>query len=118
MSKQDFAVLSLTEPGIKTLPVEEVMSRYKESGTFGLLEPRMAAMLAAVAGRLDVVRHCVETRGVSVNTITAEEKVLIDNTWSDGESESKALLRSTPLLAALSQPLENIDVYLLSMLKK
>lgn len=52
---------------MKTLPMEEVMSRCKGDGPRGLIDLRLPVTYAAVAGRLDVVRHCIEKRDVPVN---------------------------------------------------
>ena len=76
---------------------------------------RLIAIRAALAGRLDLVRYFIESRGVPVNAITREEMPAIETTHNMGV---KVALLSTPLIGALDFQQEKVANYLLARMKK
>lgn len=66
-------LVRVTDGETEAISLDQVMSWCTGDGTERLVELRVMASKAAVAGRLDLVRHFVEEQNVAVNTIFARE---------------------------------------------
>lgn len=67
----------ITLPEVKAASLDSVRSWSAGEGLHGLVFWQIIATKAAAVDRLDLVRHFIEERNVTVNTIGPEEKKIM-----------------------------------------